>query len=103
MVKILVTKIKKKHTENISSKNNLTELSDEVQSDSLAFNENYNNIEILQHIENLSENEKLVFSLSIICGYSGEEISEMIEMNSATVRSHLLRGREKLKKALLVE
>ena len=43
---------KKKHTENISSKNNLTELSDEVQSDSLAFNENYNNVEILQHFEN---------------------------------------------------
>jgi len=102
IVKILIMKIKKKHTENINNKNNLTELSDDIDYVSSPLIEDYHNIEILQHIEMLSYNEKLVFSLSIICGYSSDEISEMIGMNSATVRSHLLRGREKLKRTLVV-
>lgn len=98
MFKILTMKIKKKQSEYIEKRNRAIQFPIQVD------NENkYSEFEIIQQIEMLNENEKLCFSLSAVCGYKSDEISELTGINSATVRSHLLRGKEKLKKQLVLD
>lgn len=100
--KILTVKIKRKQTEYIRNRENTTDLSDEMRDMIPEKNNRYSGVEIVEQFNSLNENEKLVFSLSVICGYSSDEISQITGIKSATVRSHLLRGREKLKKELSV-
>ena len=96
MMKILTTKIKRKQTEYIQTRNNTISTPQNYEQ---IDNENrYGEIEIIQQLNFLNENERLCFSLNAVCGYKSEEISLMTGIKSATVRSHLLRGREKLKK-----
>lgn len=102
MIKILTYKIKKKQTDYIAKRQNSSEL-DEDNSDISANDDEFGKLEIYEHINLLGESEKLVFSMIIVCGYSSEEISRITGMKSSTVRSHLLRGREKLKRMLAVE
>lgn len=101
IVKILTVKIKRKQSEYIKNRNNTSQLTEELEQKSIQ--ENYNGIEILEQISMLNENEKLVFSLNAIGGYTSDETAQITGMNSATVRSHLLRGRDKLKKRLFAE
>ena len=60
----------------------------------------YEGIELLDHIESLTHNEKMCFSLSAIYGYTSEEISKITGINSATVRTYLSRGKAKLRKLI---
>lgn len=95
MIKILMTKIKRKQGEYINLRNNRVQLDDNNEQPD---KENkYNELEIIEQLDFLNENEKLCFSLNAVCGYKSDEISKLTGINSATVRSHLLRGREKLK------
>jgi len=103
IIKILTIKIKRKQAYIINYKNNTTELSEEIEQKSVKNQDDFVGLEIIEQVNHLNENEKLAFSLSAICGYSSDEISQMTGINSATVRSHLLRGREKLKQKLSVE
>jgi len=95
--KILTVKIKKKQSENIKDKNTLTPITDD---ESLSTVAEFDEIEFIEQLDSLSENEKLVFSFSVICGYKSDEISKLTGLKSSTVRSHLARGREKLKKEI---
>ncbi len=108
LLKILTAKIKRKQMEYIQDRDNLRYLDSSFGSDEddnraveIPYNESkYEGIELLEHIESLSANEKLCFSLNAIYGYTSDEISKITGINSATVRTHLARGKNKLRKLL---
>lgn len=96
MFKILTAKIKKKQAEYIKERNSTSELDD----DYVEKEDKYNGMEVLQQLDLLNEQEKLCFSLSVLGGYTSDEISEITKIKPATVRSCLSRGRQKLKAGL---
>lgn len=100
IIKILTVKIKRKQTEYINNRNFTSEMPEEIEH--IEIKDAFSNIEIIEQINKLNENERLVFSLNIICGYSSEEIGVMTGLNPSTVRSHLHRARERLKERLQV-
>ena len=53
-----------------------------------------------EHIMTLPAKYKIVMTLYYVEGYSAKEISEIIEINEATVRKRLQKGQELLKKEL---
>ena len=112
MLKILTAKIKRKQAEYVAQRENLSYISagygggygDDDNEDKpldIPYKESkYEGIELLDHIESLSENEKMCFSLNAIYGYTSDEISKLTGINSATVRTYLARGKTKLRKLL---
>ena len=96
MLKILTFKIKRKQKEYIEIRNTSAQMPEGK--DQKDMDNKYNEFEIIQQLDLLNENEKLCFSLNAVCGYTSDEISKMTGIKSATVRSHLSRGKEKLKK-----
>ena len=96
MFKILTIKIKRKQSEYVERRNNTTQMP--IDAETRDKENQYNEFEIIQQLDLLNENEKLCFSLKAVCGYKSDEISKMTGIKSATVRSHLSRGKEKLKK-----
>lgn len=106
MLRILTAKIKRKQAEYIQDRDNLTYISgqDEDGGDreyEIPDRESkYEGIELLDQIECLSQNEKMCFSLNVIYGYTSDEISDITGINSATVRTYLARGKNKLRKLL---
>lgn len=55
---------------------------------------------IITLIRQLPLNHQTVFNLKAIDGYSFKEISNMLDINEATLRSHYLRARTKLQQLL---
>ncbi len=107
MIRILTAKIKRKQAEYIADRENLSYISAGYDSDDddseldIPYKESkYEGIELLDHIESLSENEKLCFSLNAIYGYTSDEIQKITGINAATVRTYLARGKTKLRKLL---
>lgn len=108
MIRILTAKIKRKQAEYIQQRENLSYIDagrgdddDDDSSYDIPYKESkYEGIELLEHIESLSENEKLCFSLNAIYGYTSDEIEKITGINAATVRTHLSRGKSKLRKLL---
>ena len=108
MLKILTAKIKRKQAEYVAQRENLSYISagygdndDEDKPLDIPYKESkYEGIELLDHIESLSENEKICFSLNAIYGYTSDEISKLTGINSATVRTYLARGKTKLRRLL---
>lgn len=108
ILKILTAKIKRKQSEYIRARENLTYIDagrsgdeDDDAPYEIPYKESkYEGIELLEHIESLSENEKMCFSLNAIYGYTSDEISKITGINAATVRTHLARGKTKLRKLL---
>ncbi len=95
IVKILIAKIKKKQKDYI---NNNTQDIDDVEQETT--DGRFNGIEIMEEIARLDETERLVLSLSIVSGYSSDEVAKITGINSATVRSKLSRAKVKLKSRL---
>ena len=58
--------------------------------------------ELNHEIEKLGQEERLILSLAVISGYTSNEIAEMTGLKPSTVRSKLMRTKEKLKKRLEV-
>ena len=56
--------------------------------------------EVKKAIETLPEKYKYVVMLYLIEGYDHEEISQILEISNSTSRTHLLRGKQKLKSLL---
>ena len=107
IIRILTAKIKRKQAEYISDRENLSYLDsagDDDDDDRLREipdrESKYGGIELLEHIESLSENEKICFSLNAIYGYTSDEIAGITGINAATVRTHLARGKTKLRRLL---
>lgn len=107
MIRILTAKIKRKQAEYINQREYVTSMSsiysdddDDREQDIPVTESKYEGIELLDHIESLTHNEKMCFSLSAIYGYTSEEISKITGINSATVRTYLSRGKAKLRKLI---
>lgn len=106
MIRILTAKIKRKQAEYINQREYITSLSSDYSQDEDKMLEipdresKYEGIELLDHIESLTHNEKMCFSLNAIYGYTSDEVSKITGINAATVRSYLSRGKAKLRKMI---
>lgn len=56
--------------------------------------------QIHQNLALLSENQRAAINLHDYCGYSLLEISDIMDMPTGTLKSHLHRGRKRLQKSL---
>ena len=50
----------------------------------------------------LEEEERFIVAFSVLGGYTGEEIADMLNMNHSTIRSKYRRALQKMKKKLEV-
>lgn len=93
---ILTRKITKKYSEN----KNRIENTKEIEAVDILSMEtpDLSKIEALEILNTLSEKEREIFSLCYVCGFTSEEISQITNTNPSTVRSHILRAKNKLKK-----
>lgn len=73
------------------------ELKEEMEAERVTSEDNQ---DLYQAFQTLADEERIILSCSILEGYSSEEIGDMLEMNSATVRSKKSRALEKLRKIL---
>lgn len=65
--------------------------------ETLPYFDSGNDGEVLKAVMNLPQKYRTVIHLYYYCGYSVNEISEMLNLKSATVKTHLSRARETLK------
>lgn len=91
IMKILSAKIKRKQKEYF----NITEEIGEDFPDISDFD--YDSVELKEALNRLDSQSRLMLSLSVLGGYTSDEISEMCEVKSGTVRSRLSRIKEKLR------
>ena len=61
---------------------------------------NYGGLEIMEEFRRLNEEERLVLSLSVVSGYTSEEIAKVTGLSANTVRSKAARAKIKLKQML---
>lgn len=102
ITKILTVKIKNKRKE-YSQMNNYREDIDELNdsdSDKVKKEISFENLELMESFGKLSEEERLMLSLSVVSGYSSEEIAGMYGTKANTVRSKVARAKAKLKELL---
>ncbi len=104
MIRILTVKIKRKQREYIKNRDHLTSIDDLEDLDSVeqkkAGEINYGGLEIMEEFKKLNEDERLVLSLSVVSGYTSEEIARITGSSANTVRSKAARAKIKLKKML---
>ena len=101
MIKILTVKIKRKQREYIKNRDHLTDLDDiESVEQEKAKEINYGGLEIMEEFRKLNEDERLVLSLSVVSGYTSEEIAKITGSSANTVRSKAARAKIKLRKML---
>ena len=93
-MRILSAKIKHKQREYFFD---ITEITDDNEPDSEF---NFDNIEIKEAMENLDPQSRLILSLSVLGGYTSEEISKICDINANTVRSKISRIKKHLKTEL---
>lgn len=93
---ILTRKIEKKYSEYQKHTENIDDIAEEIDKDFTLSDITY--IEVDEILGILSDKEREVFSLCYVCGFTSEEISKITNTNPSTVRSHLLRGKNKLRK-----
>lgn len=61
------------------------------------------NREFLEYLEPLSQEERLLMVLYYVWGFRTKEIAQLINQKQSTVKSKLLRGREKIKQVFFPE
>ncbi len=98
IIKILTVKIKNKQKEYIKTRNYQEELEsvEQEKTDEI----NYGGLEVMEEFRRLNEEERLVLSLSVVSGYTSEEIAKVTGLSANTVRSKAARAKIKLKQML---
>lgn len=91
IMKILSAKIKRKQKEYF----NMTEEIGDDFPDISDFD--YDSVELKEALNKLDSQSRMMLSMSVLGGYTSDEISEMCEIKSGTVRSRLSRIKEKLR------
>ena len=95
--KILSAKIKRKQAEYASPASDIDAPEYEnVLSDNFSFE----SLELAEAMYRIDDDERLILSLSVLSGYTGDEIAKIIGMKASSVRSKLMRTKEKLKKLI---
>lgn len=92
IMRILSAKIKRRQSDYFNSSDEL----DETFSDDF----DYSSFELREAIDNLDSESRLILSMSVLGGYSGEEIARICCMKEGTVRSRLSRIRKRLRMEL---
>ena len=101
IIKILTVKIKNKQREYIKRRDYQQDLDDlESVEQEKAQEINYGGLEIMEEFRRLNEDERLVLSLSVVSGYTSEEIAKATGLSANTVRSKAARAKIKLRKML---
>lgn len=102
IIKILTVKIKNKQKEYIKNRDYMADLDDlensVEQKESAEIN--YSGLEIMEEFRRLNEEERLILSLSVVSGYTSEEIAKATGLSANTVRSKAARAKIKLKQML---
>ena len=91
IMKILSAKIKRKQKEYF---NETEEIGDDFPDIS---DFDYDSVELKEALDKLDSQSRMMLSMSVLGGYTSDEISEMCEIKSGTVRSRLSRIKEKLR------
>ncbi|MGN0665574.1 MAG: RNA polymerase sigma factor [Huintestinicola sp.] len=102
IIKILTVKIKNKRKEYKQINNfrqDVDDLDEETEKET-AEEINFNSLEVVDGFKQLSEEERLVLSLSVVSGYKSEEIAAMFGTNPNTVRSKVARAKTKLRQLM---
>ena len=98
--KILSAKIKRKQSEYANTPSDI----DEPEYQNMFYkNFEYENVELAQAMDHIEDEDRMILSMSVLCGYTGDEIASVCGLNPSTVRSRLLRTKEKLKKYISVQ
>jgi len=71
-----------------------------IEDDNWSFDSSISKTEILEAIEKLNQKYKIVVKLYLIEGYDHQEISEILSIPIKTSRTHLCRGKAKLRDLL---
>ena len=101
IIKILTVKIKRKQKEYIKRRDYQQDLDDlDSVEQEKAEEINYGGLEIMEEFRRLNEDERLVLSLSVVSGYTSEEIAKATGLSANTVRSKAARAKIKLRKLL---
>lgn len=93
--KILFAKIKRKQKEYMNANEDIDE---PVYENLLNSMFDYDHIELAEAMYSISDEERMILSLSVLGGYSSDEISDILSIKSATIRSKLSRTKDKLRK-----
>ena len=96
ILKILSAKVKQKQREYFSAGE---ELSDDAKIDSF----NYESAELREALGKLDGESRLLLSMSVLGGYTSDEIAEICKIKANTVRSKLSRIKERLRLELTPE
>lgn len=93
---ILSRKINRKYSEYSDYRKRIdNDDAEEISDDAL---NDLTGVEVTDLLSYLSENERTALTLSYMCGFTSEEISEITNTNPSTVRSHILRAKNKLRR-----
>ncbi len=90
IMKILSAKIKQKQKEYFAD-------TEELSDDSKISSFSYENAELKEALERLDSESKLILSMSVLGGYSSDEIAGVCRIKAGTVRSKLSRIKERLR------
>lgn len=96
IMKILSAKIKRRQKEYFSS-------ADELPDDSCFADFSFESVELREAVDRLDTGSRLLLSLSVLGGYSSDEISRICDIKASTVRSRLSRIKDKLRLELSPE
>ena len=102
IIKILTVKIKNKRKEYKEINNFREDVDDLSDAEEAAVSKeiDFGSIEVMEGFKQLSEEERMVLSLSVVSGYKSEEIARMFGTNANTVRSKVARVKARLKQLL---
>ena len=90
IMRILSAKIKQKQKEYFAD-------TEELSDDSKISSFSYENTELREALGRLDSESKLILSMSVLGGYSSDEIADVCSIRSGTVRSKLSRIKERLR------
>lgn len=97
IMSILAAKIKRKQRSYFEPTDELNENTDLTESFS------YESVELREAVNKLDTESRLLLSMSVLGGYSSDEISEVCGIKAGTVRSKLTRIKQKLRLELTPE
>lgn len=103
IIKILTVKIKNKQREYIKTRDyqkDIEDIDEERCVEQGSGEINYGGLEIMEVFGRLSEEERLILSLSVVSGYTSEEIAGATGLSANTVRSKAARAKIKLRQML---
>jgi RNA polymerase sigma-70 factor (ECF subfamily) len=103
-ISILSSKIKKRQREYIRkrqmfSENDITDTASDYSSETKTGFQ-FDTAEVKEAFGKISEDERLILSLSAVSGYKSEEIAKTLGISANTVRSKAARAKEKLRRLL---